>query len=408
MQYLLFLGHGVGPMGCTPGQSIGPQVPDGGSQVTLSPCASGPCLNGATCIPLATSFMCSCPVGYTGYMCQNQIDNCANNPCLNGGTCTNQVGSYTCQCSSEYTGDRCQDEVEVCGGSYSGNSGEIDYPLGITNNYAHNQSCSYTIEVAHNQVINVTFLEFHLESSTNCVHDWLQIHDGSDTPARTIGRFCGTNLPSSFVSTTHQLYMWMRTDYSVAHPGFRLVYHATPPSCGFDMEAPAEHGSIQSPGFPGNYPHHRDCVWTLRAPPGKRIQFLFATLSLETHPNCSYDYLEIYNGDAINNADHNLLQRFCSSVTPPPVTSSGPIATVHFHSDESLSDTGFSIAWAAVPGIPGCGGLLTAATGQFSSPRHPETYEHNLDCQWLIRVPRGDRIELNFLSFDLERHSNCV
>ena len=71
---------------------------------------------------------------------------------------------------------------------------------------------------------------------------------------------------------------------------------------------------------------------------------------LENHPNCSYDFLEIYNGDAITDADHNLLQRFCSSVTPPPVTSSGYIATVHFHSDESLSDTGFSIAWAAVPG----------------------------------------------------------
>ena len=98
-------------MGCTPGHSIGPQVPDGTSQVTLSPCASGPCQNGATCIPLATSFMCSCSAGYTGFLCQNQIDNCANTPCLNGGTCTSQVGSFTCQCSSEYTGDRCQDEV---------------------------------------------------------------------------------------------------------------------------------------------------------------------------------------------------------------------------------------------------------------------------------------------------------
>ena len=32
---------------------------------------------------------------------------------------------------------------------------------------------------------------------------------------------------------------------------------------------------------------------------GKRIQFLFATLRLETHANCSFDYLEVYDGDAI-------------------------------------------------------------------------------------------------------------
>ena len=50
-------------------------------------------------------------------------------------------------------------------------------------------------------------------------------------------------------------------------------------------------------------------------------------------------------------ADQHLLKRYCSTATPPPLTSSGYIATVHFHSDDSLSDTGFSIAWSAVPGL---------------------------------------------------------
>ena len=59
-------------------------------------------------------------------------------------------------------------------------------------------------------------------------------------------------------------------------------------------------------------------------------------------------------------------------------------------------------------GIPGCGGLLTSNTGQFSSPQHPETYANNLDCEWLIRVPLGDRIELDFLSFDVEGHRTCL
>ena len=58
-------------------------------------------------------------------------------------------------------------------------------------------------------------------------------------------------------------------------------------------------------------------------------------------------------------------------------------------------------------GIPGCGGLLTESSGQFSSPQHPETYANNLDCEWVIRVPQGDRIEIDFLSFDLENHGNC-
>ena len=61
-----------------------------------------------------------------------------------------------------------------------------------------------------------------------------------------------------------------------------------------------------SPGFPAQYPHNRDCVWTLRTMPGKRIQFLFATLKLETHTNCTFDYLEIFNGDAVEGIHYHL------------------------------------------------------------------------------------------------------
>ena len=144
--------------------------------------------------------------------------------------------------------------------------------------------------------------------------------------------------------------MWMRTDHSVSHSGFKIVWHSSEPQCGFIMENPGDHGTIQSPGFPGQYPHNRDCIWTVKTTPGKRIQFLFANLRLETHSNCSYDYLEVYDGDAIESSSHRLLGKYCNSSTPAPVISSGYVATLHFHSDESLSDTGFSIAWTSTPG----------------------------------------------------------
>jgi len=53
------------------------------------------------------------------------------------------------------------------------------------------------------------------------------------------------------------------------------------------------HGTLNSPGSPGKYPHNRDCYWTLNAKPGKRIQFNFFLLQFEHHQNCSYDYLEV-------------------------------------------------------------------------------------------------------------------
>lgn len=61
--------------------------------------------------------------------------------------------------------------------------------------------------------------------------------------------------------------------------------------CGGHLTNP--YGDIKSPGYPGNYPPKRDCYWTIDVGPGLIITFAFGTLSLEHHPDCSYDYLEV-------------------------------------------------------------------------------------------------------------------
>lgn len=53
------------------------------------------------------------------------------------------------------------------------------------------------------------------------------------------------------------------------------------------------YGNINSPGYPGNYPPNRDCYWTVDVAPGLLITFAFGTLSLEHHPDCVHDYLEV-------------------------------------------------------------------------------------------------------------------
>ncbi len=109
----------------------------------------------------------------------------------------------------------------------------------------------------------------------------------------------------------------------------------------------------------------------MRVPLGKRIQFHFATLQIETHSDCSFDYLEIIDGQRENDA---LLGKFCNTTTPPPLTTSGSYSLLHFHSDDSMTDHGFHITYSAVPGIPGCGGTLTGEKGSFTSPNFPDRY----------------------------------
>ena len=54
--------------------------------------SSQPCRNGATCFPLATSFLCQCAAGFEGTRCEAEVNECASNPCLNGGTCVDRQG----------------------------------------------------------------------------------------------------------------------------------------------------------------------------------------------------------------------------------------------------------------------------------------------------------------------------
>ncbi|XP_022095362.1 uncharacterized protein LOC110981781 [Acanthaster planci] len=70
-----------------------------------------PCLNSGTCIDGVNTYSCSCLPGYTGTLCEINIDECASRPCLNGGTCTDQINGYRCTCLAQYTGDQCQTRI---------------------------------------------------------------------------------------------------------------------------------------------------------------------------------------------------------------------------------------------------------------------------------------------------------
>lgn len=166
------------------------------------------------------------------------------------------------------------------------------------------------------------------------------------------------------------------------------------------------HGVISSPGSPGNYPPNRDCEWVLIAPPGKRIQFLFYTLMIESHASCEYDYLEIHSGLTILSPS---IGKYCNSTIPAPILTPGSTTMVHFHSDGDSSDAGFQMAYSVVEGVPGCGGTYTRSRGDITSPIDIVTgsYKNNLVCDYVIRMPKDTRIKLEFMSFKLEESSTC-
>ncbi|KAM3956609.1 LOW QUALITY PROTEIN: cell polarity complex component crumbs [Aphomia sociella] len=69
-----------------------------------------------TCQPLDNGlFRCQCPPGYTGRLCDVDIDECTRSPKIcNNGVCVNSPGSYQCYCRPGYTGDSCEQDIDEC------------------------------------------------------------------------------------------------------------------------------------------------------------------------------------------------------------------------------------------------------------------------------------------------------
>lgn len=98
-------------------------------------------------------------------------------------------------------------------------------------------------------------------------------------------------------------------------------------------------------------------------------------------------------------------------VLPAPIDTPGPFATVHFHSDDISSDSGFMIAYTLLPATPGCGGSFVKPKGVIASPNgaiQEGHYDNGVICEFEIRMPRNSRVKLEFVKFKLEANQNCL
>ena len=95
----------------------------------------------------------------------------------------------------------------ACGESYNSTSGVITSPS-YPNDYPNNADCIYTISLPSGTVISLTTEMFDIEDDSECGYDSLEIRDGSSEDSQSIGKFCGTNMPTSLQSTQSNL--WIR------------------------------------------------------------------------------------------------------------------------------------------------------------------------------------------------------
>ena len=103
-------------------------------------------------------------------------------------------------------------------------------------------------------------------------------------------------------------------------------------------------GSIQSVNYPSNYNANSDCKYTIKVGTGHLIKMRFQDFALEHHVTCVNDYLAIYDGE---NDHAPLIGTFCGERSPTIILSSSNALFLHFKTDLSGEDKGFSASYVS-------------------------------------------------------------
>ncbi|XP_043916396.1 CUB and sushi domain-containing protein 1-like [Protopterus annectens] len=218
-------------------------------------------------------------------------------------------------------------------------------------------------------------------------------------------------------------------------------------------------GVIISPGFPGNYPSNLDCTWRISLPVGYGAHVQMLNFSTEEN----HDFVDVRNGPYQTST---LIGQFSGNELPPSVLTTTHEILVHFYSDRTENRQGFrliyqayelqncpdphpflngyvinsdysvgrSVSFECYPGYiligqnvlscqhgtnrnwnypfprceAPCGYNITGQNGTIYSPGFPDEYPNFKDCTWLITVPQGHGVYINFTLLQTEQVNDYI
>ncbi|XP_063092103.1 CUB and sushi domain-containing protein 2 isoform X4 [Cavia porcellus] len=284
--------------------------------------------------------------------------------------------------------------IAQCGGAVEEMEGVILSP-GFPGNYPSNMDCSWKIALPVGFGAHIQFLNFSTEPN----HDFIEIRNGPYETSRMMGRFSGSELPSSLLSTSHETTVYFHSDHSQNRPGFKLEYQAYElqecpdpepfangivRGAGYNVgqsvtfeclpgyqlighpvltcqhgtnrnwdhplprcEVPcggnitSSNGTVYSPGYPSPYSSSQDCVWLITVPIGHGVRLNLSLLQSEP----SGDFITVWDGPQQTSPQ---LGVFTRSMAKKTVHSSTNQVLLKFHHDAAMGGI-FAIAFSAYP-----------------------------------------------------------
>ncbi|KAG1664200.1 Cubilin [Nymphon striatum] len=272
-----------------------------------------------------------------------------------------------------------------CNMTINENLAEVKSP-NFPSNYPDNSMCYYTVNRLNEDIcyLEVSFLDFDLESSNDCEQDYVEIYGD---------KLCG-KMPANRI---------MR------------------PSTGFEEPCDREYRSISfnisSPNYPKNYPSETECSYRISKANNDICSIDITVEEFNVGPNneCKTDYLEIEG------------QKLCGFISPGSSRTlefTENEINMKFRSQNGAEKPGFRLMInqrrcpistlrprlepnEALPSS--CNLTFIRKEFTLNSMNYPDNYLNNQDCFYTIeREVNVCNLLLEFTHFDTEESASCI
>lgn len=292
-----------------------------------------------------------------------------------------------------------------CGGSftldYVNNSTIITSPNYPNIPSAHIE-CVWRVTAPNGELLKIDFLErFDLTPTPGCSMEYLEVREGSTAGSPTIGRYC-SGKPLPIFSASNMIRLKYFTDVSVPKNGFKAKVSFA--RCGKSIVANS--GYISSPGFPGKgaYPMQTTCDYHITGRIGTVLNVTFLSLDLPEADNCTeVDHIIIYSiiRNPGGNTTNTEVTKVCGGSIPDSILTFSSSTLIRFVTKSANNlYGGFRFMFQSTVDI--CGARIEASTGIIQSPGYPVSQDASRYCEWLITVPKGRRVKVDVLDFDIK------
>ncbi|BFZ25253.1 hypothetical protein BsWGS_28292 [Bradybaena similaris] len=315
--------------------------------------------------------------------------------------------------------------------------------------YTDNLYCYYKLHGKPGQRIKLVFEDFSLfYGGEYCPFDYLRIYDGFTKNKPVIGTFCGSYNQSTIIYSTGEA-LWLdfvtgegrpifeaSNGAKFARRGFNISYIFSDHFVKLDdhfIKEGAEHvkgtecdqrilsskesnGTFVSPGYPANFKEGIVCRYYMDGLMDEqnleRVKVSFYDFNIPGNmPYCLLGYVGEHEDGRLS--EGSVKNKYCGSNDPPSISSEGPRMVITLNTSGAVQGGKFVARYAFITDYDIKGEQIEegkcrfqynnakTSQGTVNSPRHPNGYPVNLDCEYVFRPLLDHLISISFHSFTL-------